>query len=100
MITIYSTSPIFFWDFDVLDRVCCLTEERLLDLVKENKNAIWFVSPHGDSVFRRMFIEGHFDDNGYIIEGFYWTELCGERVDYRLIEDGNFIMNRKNEEGR
>ena len=66
-----------------------------MELVKKDRNAVWFVMPHGYSVFKRKFIEGCMDDDCFLKEGFYSTKLCGERVDYRIIEDANVMNARK-----
>jgi len=96
MITIYATTHIHFRRYELITVVENLTEKGLLRLVEEDRNAIWFVMPHSYSVFRRKFIEGCTNEDGYLIEGFYSTELCGERVDYRIIEDANFMKTREN----
>ena len=95
MITIYSTTPIYFKDYESFKCVECLTEKGLLNLVKEDSDAIWFVKPYCGTTFSRKFIEEHLTEDGYIKEGFYSTSLCGERVDFRLIEDANCIKTRE-----
>lgn len=96
MITIYATTHVYFRRLELITTVENLTEKGLLRLVEEDRNAIWFVMPHSNSVFRRKFIEGCMDDDCFLKEGFYSTELCGERVDYRIIEDANFMKTRGN----
>lgn len=76
-----------------------LTEQELLVLVHSDNNDIWFVHAHTQSVFREKFIEEHLDSNGYVIEGVYRTELCGEVVEYRLIDDINAVRARNNISG-
>lgn len=95
MITIYSTTLFYLEDYNLFTIVARLTEEELLNLVKENRNAIWFVEPHSSSVFKTKFIDACLNADGYIVEGVFWTKLCGERVDYRIIEDINCKMARK-----
>lgn len=96
MITIYSTTHIYFRRLELFTNVENLTEQGLLELVKKDRNAVWFVMPHGYSVFKRKFIEGCTNIDGFLVEGFYSTELCGEHVDYRIIEDANFMKTREN----
>ena len=94
MISIYCTTPFYLKDCYLIPIVERLTEEELLNLVKEDRNAIWFVQPHSSSVFRTKFMDGCLDKDGYVIEGVFRTELCGEQVDYRVIEDINCKMAR------
>lgn len=70
MITIYATTHIYFRRSNLFTRVEELTEKELLDLAKTSWNDIWFVQPHGYSVFRRKFIERCLDDEGFLVEGF------------------------------
>ena len=95
MISIYCTTPFYLKDCYLTTIVERLTEEELLNLVKEDRNAIWFVQPHGSSTFRTKFMDGCLDKDGYVIEGVFHTELCGEPVDYRVIEDINTNMARE-----
>lgn len=95
MISIYCTTPFYLKDCYMFTIVERLTEEELLNLVKEDRNAIWFVEPHSSSVFKTKFIDACLNADGYIVEGVFWTKLCGERVDYRIIEDINCKMARK-----
>lgn len=94
MITIYATTHYYFRRMELLTKIVDLTEKGLLDLVNKDRNAIWFVEPHSSSVFREKFIECCMDDECFLVEGFYSTELCGEHIDYRIIEDANAIMTR------
>ena len=89
MITIYCTTPFYFKNVELFTPVETFTEYGLLNLVREDENAIWFVKPHRGTEFFKHFIEGNLDREGYIVEGVYWAKLCSQRVDFRLINDIN-----------
>lgn len=95
MISIYCTTPFYLKDYGLFTIIEQLTEGELLNLVKEDRNAIWFVQPHSRSTFRTKFMDGCLDKDGHVIEGVFHTELCGEPVDYRIIEDINTKMARE-----
>lgn len=97
MITIYCSAPCR--TRYAAHCISKLTERELLILVHSDSNDIWFVHPHVQSVFKEKFIEEHLDSNGYVIEGVYHTELCGEVIEYRLIEDINAVRARNNISG-
>jgi hypothetical protein len=95
MITIYVVSPLYHLKSDpFFYNVTKFTEEELLRRVEDDDCAVWFVHAHFDSVFRRKFINEHLSEDGYVIEGYYNTFLCGRQVDFRIVEDVNHKINR------
>lgn len=95
MITIYCTTPIYFRHTELFSSVQVFSELGLLNLFREDDCAIWFITPHTNSIFYKLFIAEHLDKDGFIIEGVYKTRLHGHDVNFRLIDDINCKIARR-----
>lgn len=94
MITIYCTTGKYTSPSKITD-VRNMSEQELASLFNSDPTALILVAPHGDSVFRRLFIEPHLED-GYVHEGVFQASLCGKVIDYRIVEDINSKNARRN----
>ena len=95
MVTFYVTSPYFENPntTDIYD-LSHATKEEVMQLINFNYMGIVKVSCHEeDSFFKKRLMR--LDEDGFCKEGVFFTEVDGERVFYRIVENVNMTLARK-----